>query len=119
MKRTVCLHGELAKKFGDKFTVDVRCAAEAVRALCVNLKGFESHLRDSEGVAYQVILDGEEASETKELYYPVSQSIHFFPVITGAGGGRLKIFIGVGLIAAGLAMSYFSGGTASPWGSLL
>ncbi len=45
MKRTVHLHGRLGQRFGTRHELDVRSAAEAVRALAFQCPGFADHVR--------------------------------------------------------------------------
>jgi predicted phage tail protein len=43
--KKIQLLGELGKKFGKSFKMDVKNPAEAVRALCVNFPEFRKELR--------------------------------------------------------------------------
>lgn len=100
--KTVQLLGELGKKFGKSFKLDVRNPAEAVRALCTNFPEFKQHLIESEkrGIAYKVLV-GKEAQTANDLHNPAGkQSIKFVPILQGAGGGGLQVIIGAVLIAA-------------------
>ena len=93
--KTVKLLGELGKKFGKSFQLDIKNPAEAVRALCVNFPAFRQHLIDSEkrGVAYRVIV-GKEDQKVEDLHNPSGkQTIKFVPVLVGAGGNGVGTFI--------------------------
>lgn len=48
-----------------------------------------------------------------------SNVIHFFPVVTGAGGRTGQIIAGIVLIVVGAAINYLSGGSLSPLGNSL
>ena len=57
--RKVKLYGELAKKFGREFMLEVESVAEAVRALSANFPGFEKELMTAHlrGIEYVVRSD--------------------------------------------------------------
>lgn len=101
--KTVQLLGELGKKFGKSFQLDVKNPAEAVRALCANFPEFKHHLINSEkrGVAYKVLV-GKESQSIEDLHNPSGkQTIKFVPVLMGAGGNGVGTFIvGAVLFAA-------------------
>lgn len=97
--KTIRLYGELAKKFGKEFKLEVRTAAEAVRALCVMVKGFREHLEAHSEPGY-VVRVHKTAKAIEELHDPVSskETIKIIPVVAGASAvGR--IILGVALIA--------------------
>jgi predicted phage tail protein len=106
------LLGELGRKFGQKFNLDVKTPAEAVRALSVNLPGFEQHLVQSHqrNVVYKVSI-GKEVIGEKDLHNPSGKRvIKFTPVIAGAGGrGVFQTIVGIALIVASF---YIPGGWA-------
>jgi predicted phage tail protein len=118
--RDIRLYGHLREKYGESFRLDVATAAEAVRALNANLKGFYDEL--SKG-SYEVVrgdletgfkLDVDDISQLKLG----AGTLHFVPVIEGSksGGGLLKSILGVALIGAAV---FLSGGIlAAPIGSL-
>ena len=45
--KTIILHGILAKKFGKSFRLSVNSTKEAMRALCVQLAGFEEFMMNA------------------------------------------------------------------------
>lgn len=98
--RVVRLYGTL-KKFGREFTLDVKTPAEAIRALCVQLKGFRQHLSTFSEPGY-IVRVGEEDRGEDELGAPCSQRevIKIIPVTSGASAGA-RIIIGAALIVAG------------------
>lgn len=117
--RTVQLLGELGKKFGRKFKLDVKNPAEAVRALCVNFPELEKHLIDSEkrGIGYRVLV-GKEIQQVEDLQNPSGkQTIKFVPVVMGAkSGGMFGVIVGAVLVVAGVAGNYFfPGNPVSPY----
>jgi len=104
--KKIQLLGELGKKFGKSFSMDVKNPAEAIRALCINFPAFKQHLLDSEkrGVAYKVLL-GNEAQSVDDLHNPAGkQSIKLVPILQGAGGNALtNVILGAVIIAAAFA----------------
>lgn len=118
--KTIKLYGELGKKFGRIHKFAVRSPAEAVRALCVNFKGFEEYLfnSDKRNVGYKVYSDETNIGE-EELKNPSSKIIKFVPTILGAGSSTTKIVLGAVLVVAGIAINYFSAGSLSWLGTPL
>lgn len=113
--RKVKLLGELGKKFGRVFKLDVKTPAEAIRALCVNLPGFEQHLAQSQqrNVGYKVIQGKDELDENGLLLPLGRQDLKLVPVVAGAGGSFGRIILGATLIAAAVFNPLaFYGGTA-------
>lgn len=94
--RTVRLHGALAK-FGKAFKLDVRSAAEAVRALCVQIPGFENHLRTHSAPGYRVHVGKHKSISKDELTLESEGDISIVPVIRGARKA-LGIILGIVLI---------------------
>ena len=107
MKR-IRLHGELGKKFGREFMLEVTSAAEAIRALMAVVPGFQDYLYETHGVAYRVWV-GTTAIGSEEIQYPCSdrEVIRIAPIVQGAGGGGLGTFI------LGAALVVASGGMAA------
>lgn len=117
--KTVKLLGELGKKFGKEFKLDIKNPAEAVRALCVNFPELRQHFIDSEkrGVAYRVIV-GKQDQKVDDLHNPSgNQVIKFVPVLQGAGGnGVVPVILGAVLIAVGVVAGViFPGNPVSPY----
>lgn len=99
----VILLGELGKKFGRRFMLDVKNPAEAVRALCANFPGFEKFVVTSEerNVGYRVVV-GREDIGVDGLHDPSGrQTIKIVPVVGGAGKVG-KIIVGALLIATAI-----------------
>ena len=125
MLRTIHLHGALAEQFGPSFRLAVNTPAEAIRALCTQLHGFERTV--AEGEAFRCIIgkrlkDGRSLGTTRrpkptesiapavrtvaaELHQPWrkgEEDFHIVPVVRGRGrgGSVAKIVVGIVLIAA-------------------
>lgn len=103
--KTIILLGELGKRYGRKHKLDVKTAAEAVRALCANFRDFAGFVSASQdrNVGYRVINVREDVG-ADELHNPAGKTITIAPVIAGAGGGLGKIIIGATLIAASVLL---------------
>lgn len=101
--REVRLYGWLGAQYGRVHRLAVRNAAEAIRALCAILPGFEKALTDSEvrGVRYACFL-GKRNIGTDDLHQPCGDdAIRIAPVAAGAkNGGLFQIVLGAALIAS-------------------
>ena len=100
MFRKIKLYGELAKFVGHKeFDVKVDTLSHAVSFLINNFEGIEQYMSPK---YYQVKVGNYELSED-ELTHPIGkEDIHFIPVISGAGRGAGKFFLGAALIGVAL-----------------
>ncbi len=98
MMRNIVLHGELAEFIGHKkLEAKVSTVGETIRFLICNFPSVEAHMARR---YYKVMLNKNEVEES-EIHYPIGQSdINIVPVISGAGGGFGKIFLGAALIGA-------------------
>ncbi|OCP21891.1 MULTISPECIES: tail assembly protein [unclassified Ensifer] len=114
--RKIYLHGELGKRFGYEIELEVETAAEAVRALCVNFKGFEQVMRTGE---FHVVR-GDDIDKGRDLdlelcttYRLGRAPLHIAPHVAGSKrGGLLKIVLGVALVGA--AFLFSGGALATP-----
>lgn len=126
--RVVRLYGTLGARFGRVHHLVVNSAAEAVRALSVQLPGFEQffyHAKDR-GVVFAVFHGRRNICE-EELGHPPGRSdIRIAPVIAGSKrAGMMQTVIGVALIAVatlatvGVAGVGFAGvGAGGIWGTV-
>ncbi|WP_224826294.1 hypothetical protein [Cognatishimia sp. MH4019] len=104
MIRTVYLHGALGEAFGREFRLAIDSPAEAVRALCTMIGGFDAHMRDR---YYQVFrgaeVDGRDQTP-QELHVAFADDeteLHIIPRAIGAKRqGIGKVVLGAVLIAA-------------------
>ena len=97
---TVRLFGQL-RSFGRSYQLSVRTPAEAIKALCVQLPGFERFLSNakSRGLVFAVFRGKKNLSES-EIEYQGEGDIIIAPVITGSKrAGILQTVIGVALLA--------------------
>ena len=117
--RKVKLYGELAKKFGREFMLEVESVAEAVRALSANFPGFEKELMTAHlrGVEYVVRADKRDVSEM-ELNNSLApqETIRIAPIAVGRKkGGIFQTIIGAILIVVGVVLNAFG----QTWGTYL
>lgn len=101
MRRTVHLHGRLGKKFGRRFDLEVNSPAEAIRALCVQLKGFETYIRDR---SYVLCVD-DRALEADHLTLGMGRArdLHISPA-PRTGGIETIIILGLTLVLAAVSV---------------
>lgn len=125
MLKKIRLYGILAKKFGKEFRLDVESTSEAMRALCVQVKGFEYFMLHAHehGLEFAVFQDKQNISESELGMSTSAKVIKVVPKVVGAGGafqaiagaimtivGAVLVFTGVGapigtaLIGAGIGM---------------
>ncbi|WP_150679082.1 tail assembly protein [Pandoraea pneumonica] len=112
--RTIRLYGSLGARFGRVHRFVVSNAAEAIRAMCVQFKGFEKELIDSRrnGVAYALFIGKRNISQSELSFPPGKDDIRIAPVLRGSKrGGLLQVVLGAALIAA----SFIPGLNAVAW----
>ena len=117
--RKVKLYGELAKKFGREFMLEVESVAEAVRALSANFPGFEKELMTAHlrGVEYVVRADKRDVTEM-ELNNSLApqETIRIAPITVGRkNGGFFQTIIGAILIVVGVVLNSYG----QTWGTYL
>lgn len=100
----VKLLGLLGRRFGRSYRLAVRSAAEAIRALSLQLDGFQQFLIDSEadGIGYKVIAEDPNGLDEGQLGWPISRRLIIAPRLLGSGSAFEKIIIGVALIGISL-----------------
>lgn len=99
--RTIKLYGQL-RQFGKSYQLAVRTPAETIKALCVQLPGFERFLSNakSRGLEFAVFLGKKNVGEN-ELRMHGEGDIVIAPVIVGSKrAGVLQTVVGALLIAA-------------------
>lgn len=117
---TILLYGQL-RQFGRSFRLAVRTPAEAIKALCVQIPGFERFISNakSRGIEFAVFR-GSKNLEEKELGFEGSGDIRIAPVITGSKrAGVLQTIVGAVMIVAGVIVSGMSFGLAAPLGAAM
>ncbi|WP_151724951.1 tail assembly protein [Acinetobacter ursingii] len=143
MLKTIKLYGVLGQKFGREFKLDVANTREAMRALSVQIAGFEHFMLHAheQGLRFAVFLKSKNSSnkrgkkrpaiydhETKRLITgdnigeeqldmnTEAEVIHIVPRVVGAGGnGILQTILGAVMVVVGaVAMAY-----GQAWGANL
>jgi predicted phage tail protein len=111
---TIRLLGEAGRRFGRVFRLAVGSAAEAVRALCVQLPELRLFLINSadQGIAWRVVTEDPMGLSEDELDWPCSKRVVLAPQPTGRGAvGR--IIAGVALVAFAILVPGIGGGVAA------
>ncbi len=116
--KTIHLHGELGKKYGEKYVLNVSSVPETIRALGYQLNGFIQDIYEGEFT----ILRGDESigEDYIELPFGRINEIHIIPVPVGSKSGLGKIILGTLLIAAAFAfapVAIAGAGALGPLGS--
>lgn len=115
--RTVRLYGRLGAQFGRVHRLAVSSTAEAVRALCVLVPGFEAAMAASagNGVAYACFMGGRNLRED-ELGHPVgANEIRIAPMPAGAKrAGLFQTILGAAILAVS-ALTYNAYGATAGW----
>lgn len=115
--RTIRLYGLLGARFGRKFRLAVSSPAEAIRALCVLLPGFQRYLATAhdKGLEFAVFIGRQNLAKEQLQDPPGTDDIRIAPVLVGSKrGGVLQTIVGVILIVVGTYTSIFSAGGTSP-----
>jgi predicted phage tail protein len=111
---TIRLLGEAGRRFGRVFRLAVGSAAEAIRALCVQLPELRLFLVNSaeNGIAWRVVTEDPMGLSEDELDWPCSKRVVLAPQPTGRGAvGR--IIAGVALVAFAILVPGIGGGVAA------
>ncbi len=118
--REVRLYGRLGARFGRIHMLAVSSTAEAIRALCVLIPGFERALADSDahGVRYACFLGKRNIGED-QLQHPVgADEIRIAPVVAGAKrAGLFQTVLGAVMIVVGAVLTYT--GVGAPIGAAM
>ena len=111
MLKKIRLYGILAKKFGKEFRLDVENTREAMRALCVQVPGFEHFMLHAheQGLEFAVFQDKQNISETELDMSTSAKVIKVVPKVKGAGG-VVQTIIGAVLVVVGAVMVFTSVG---------
>jgi len=101
MLKTIKLYGVLGKKFGKEFHLAVESTREAVKALSVQVPGFEQFMLTAheQGLAFAVFQDDENIGEDQIDFETGAKVIKIVPKVIGAGGnGVLQTMVVVGVV---------------------
>lgn len=120
--RTIRLYGKLGARFGRIHRLAVDSTAEAVRALCTMLPGFQQELMTSSdrGIRYACFLGKKNIGQESLQLGGGLDDIRIAPVLAGAkAGGVLQFIVGAVLVVAGLVITGGTFGAGAPFGSAL
>lgn len=106
MLKKIRLYGVLAKKFGKEFHLAVDNTREAMRALCVQVPGFEHFMLHAheQGLEFAVFQDKQNISETELDMNTSAKVIKVVPKVKGAGGA-VQTIIGAVLVVVGVLVT--------------
>lgn len=118
MLKTIKLYGILAKKFGKEFRLEVESTREAMRALSVQVPGFEHFMLHAheQGLEFAVFQDKQNISETELDMSTSAKVIKVVPKVKGAGGA-FQTILGAVLVVVGAVMVFT--GVGAPIGTAL
>lgn len=120
MLKTIKLYGILAKKFGKEFRLDVENTREAMRALCVQIPGFEHFMLHAheQGLEFAVFQDNQNIGESEIDMSTNAKVIKVVPKVIGSGGA-VQAIIGAVLIVVGVLITIGTLGGGAPLGAAL
>lgn len=103
---TIRLLGEAGRRFGRIFKLEVHSAAEAVRALCVQMPELRQYILNSAdvGIAWRVVTEDPLGLAEDQLDWPCSKRVVLAPQPMGRGGPVGRIVAGVALIAVAVLL---------------
>ncbi|MCD9775876.1 tail assembly protein [Klebsiella variicola subsp. variicola] len=104
---TIRLYGALGARFGRVHRLAVQTSAEAVKALSVNLSGFESYLLNAKknGMVFAVFRGRKNVGVDDFQSLSGASDIRIAPVMEGAKkSGMFQTILGAVMIVAGLAL---------------
>lgn len=106
MLKTIKLYGILAKKFGKEFHLAVDNTREAMRALSVQVQGFEHFMLHAheKGLEFAVFQDDQNISETELDMNTSAKVIKVVPKVKGAGG-VVQTILGAVLVVVGVLVT--------------
>lgn len=106
MLKTIKLYGILAKRFGKEFRLDVENTREAMRALCMQVPGFEHFMLHAheQGLEFAVFQDKQNISETELDMSTSAKVVKVVPKVKGAGGA-VQTILGAVLVVVGVLVT--------------
>ncbi len=116
--RTVILSGPLGREFGREYRLAVNSPADAIRALCVVVPGFQRFLQGAKekGIEFAVFIGRQNLSRAQLQDPPGADAIRIAPVLVGAKrGGVLQTILGIVLIVVGAYLNVAAAGSGTPF----
>lgn len=115
--KTLHLHGSIKDKYPGLFKMDVATPGEAIRAMCIQLPGFEEEIKAGNWrlVRGPLEVNDEVSEEGLQMTLGNQNEMHLIPVVEGANGGVGMIIVGIVMIVA----AFFTGGASiAAWGAM-
>lgn len=108
--RKIKLYGKL-RQFGKEFNLAVSSPAEAIKALCVQLPGFEKFLMQAKDNGMEfAVFNGKQNINESELNFSGTKEIRIAPILTGSKrNGLFQTILGVVLVVIGVVFPPASG----------
>lgn len=104
---TVKFYGDLRRRFGHVYTLEVRSPREALHALMIQIPGLRAYFREHATRAFRVRGPHQDYDES-DVHFPLAHGVlKVVPLVEGAGAVG-KILAGAAIAVAG----FFTGGTA-------
>lgn len=108
--RNIKLYGKLGAKFGRLHRFVIGSPADAIKALCRMVPGFERELMTSKdrGVSYAVFVNKRNVTENQLEYPSGNDDVRISPVVSGSKtAGLWQTIGGVALAVVGAVSMYF------------
>lgn len=120
MLKTIKFYGVLAKKFGKEFQLDVASVREVMRALSVQLPGFEKFMLHAHehGLAFAVWQDKRNIAASEIDMHTDADVIKIVPRVIGAGGA-VQAILGAVLVVVGVLVTVGTLGGGAALGAAL
>ena len=120
MLKTIKLYGILAKKFGKEFKLNIENTREAMRALSVQVPGFENFMLHAheQGLEFAVFQDKQNIGENELDMSTEAKVIKIVPKVKGSGGA-VQTIIGAVLVVVGVLITIGTLGGSAPLGAAL
>lgn len=115
--KTLNLYGTMLDKYPGVFKMDVATPAEAIRAMCIQIPGFEDDIKAGNWRMVRGSLEDDDQVDEDGLQLTLGNQneLHLIPVIEGANSGAGMIIVGIVMIVA----AFFTGGASiAAWGTM-
>lgn len=125
MLRTIKLAGHLGRKFGKEYKFDVNSPAEAIRALCSQVKGFKHYISEGKGKdkKFKVVVNDKPLENyDKEMHSLQEGEIAIVPYVRGSGQkilGAVMFVVGAYLYWTGSGYAMMAAGMAMMAGGMM
>ncbi|AUT62877.1 tail assembly protein [Paraburkholderia terrae] len=106
---TVRFYGDMVRRFGRAYTLDVHSPREALHALMIQIPGLRAYFRDHATRMFRV-RGPHQDYDASDLHYPLSSGVLKVVPLVGGAGAFGKILAGAALVAVGV----ISGGALAP-----